>query len=655
MSSRYTKLFSKNSELYASGSPITVSAYALLQDSETDLLIAQIKLRSISDKEIKGVKVKLLCFDADNNQIGDEIEYEYTNISVSRNGYFGESKPIILKDKRIHSFLPDVYAVNFKDGSEWNSESEKWEPLPSCEKINHILISGVKYGGKEMCLYAPKEYKDLWICACGHINHKEEEACSHCERRLQDIINVEEDALVKRHLYEEAVKLSESQLEGDIIKASQIFKELGDYKDAAKRLEKLSPKANKAIKNKKRKLAAIICGSVAAAFLLTWFVIAPLLSLATGRYTAYVKIYNIKELEIRDGIEEIRDDAFMGCDSLESVEIPDSVKRIGNSAFSNCTNLKKVEIPDSVKKIGNYAFGECHSLSEIILPDDIESIEPWTFAYCYSLESIEIPDSVKSIGNCAFRNCGFKEFTFPDGIQIIDDGVFGWCSNLEKIDIPDGVTSIGDYAFHNCTSLKGILIPESVASIGTDAFYLCSSLDILVMFDGVKKIGDRAFDGCPIKTAIVPEIACPYISGSDALDTVIVGSGTKIRGETFRNSKVKTVMIPNTVTSIDTRAFYNCTGLTKIIIPDSVTFIGDSAFGYCTSLERIIIPDSETYMGDRLFEGCSNLKEVYYKGNEADWSDDLPSNATIYYYSVNEPSRSGNYWHYDSNGNAVIW
>ena len=49
----------------------------------------------------------------------------------------------------------------------------------------------------------------------------------------------------------------------------------------------------------------------------------------------------------------------------------------------------------------------------------------------------------------------------------------------------------------------------------------------------------------------------------------------------------KNTIIPDSVTSIDDRAFAGCTGLTNITIPDSVTSIGYYAFRVCSNLISI--------------------------------------------------------------------
>ena len=64
----------------------------------------------------------------------------------------------------------------------------------------------------------------------------------------------------------------------------------------------------------------------------------------------------------------------------------------------------------------------------------------------------------------------------------------------------------------------------------------------------------------------------------------------------------------------------------------------------------------------RAFSGCSSLTILYYAGKEDEWNnitiesmDDVLTSATIYYYSETEPIEDGNYWHYDSERNVIVW
>ena len=149
------------------------------------------------------------------------------------------------------------------------------------------------------------------------------------------------------------------------------------------------------------------------------------------------------------------------------------------------------------------------------------------------------------------------------------------------------------------------------------------------------------------------------------LQSVVIPSEYKglpvkeITTSAFSNCKnLTSVEIPNSVTSIGEYAFSNCWRLLSITIPDSVTSIGDFTFYNCSSLTSITIPDSITSISNSAFSYCNSLKSVYYKGTANGWAkisidsfgnSDLTS-ATRYYYSENEPTESGDYWRYDTNG-----
>ena len=54
------------------------------------------------------------------------------------------------------------------------------------------------------------------------------------------------------------------------------------------------------------------------------------------------------------------------------------------------------------------------------------------------------------------------------------------------------------------------------------------------------------------------------------------------------------VVIPDGITTIGDKAFYNNQHLVSIVIPDSVSRIKSTAFAYCTRLTSVTIPDSVT-------------------------------------------------------------
>ena len=68
--------------------------------------------------------------------------------------------------------------------------------------------------------------------------------------------------------------------------------------------------------------------------------------------------------------------------------------------------------------------------------------------------------------------------------------------------------------------------------------------------------------------------------------------------------------IPNSVTSIGSRAFQSCSSLTTVTIPNSVTSIGDDAFQACSSLTSLTLGNSVTSIGDLAFDYCNSLTSI---------------------------------------------
>jgi len=171
----------------------------------------------------------------------------------------------------------------------------------------------------------------------------------------------------------------------------------------------------------------------------------------------------------------VAEKAFFKSSDLKSIVLPSSVKFIEDQAFAWCSNLEEV-IFDGILEIGNRSFIGCDKLKLLSFSNVIEFIGEKAFAYCPSLVSLTIPESVISIGQSAFEGCrSLVSVNISENVRLIENGTFYACTSLRSVTLPRRLEYIDEYAFAYCSAVTDMIIPKKTV-VNSDAFFESGNL-----------------------------------------------------------------------------------------------------------------------------------------------------------------------------------
>lgn len=123
--------------------------------------------------------------------------------------------------------------------------------------------------------------------------------------------------------------------------------------------------------------------------------------------------------------------------TIESLTLPEGLTQIGDSAFAGCENLVLTEIPDSVTFISQYAFDQCTGVALTSLPANLQRVADGAFDGCAGNCFSVIPASVTAIGGETFNgNTGITSLTFKGTPVFIAANAFSGCTNVTDVYVP---------------------------------------------------------------------------------------------------------------------------------------------------------------------------------------------------------------------------
>jgi len=263
--------------------------------------------------------------------------------------------------------------------------------------------------------------------------------------------------------------------------------------------------------------------------------------------------------------------------------------------------------------------------------------------YKGSATAVNIPARINNLPvstiYAAFTNNNkITSITIPNGVTTIDMTAFAGTS-ITSIAIPNSVTTIGEDTFSDCVKLASVIIPKSVTKIGVRAFDGCTSLTSVTFEGTISSFNTTAFAG---------DLRAKYLDASGGIGTYTRPNGTSttwtkgataaatgtpgLKFDVTKDGKGYSVsrgtvvsgdiVIPATynnlpVTEIALNAFNfgsGNTGINSVIIPNSVTSIESMAFQSCVNLKSVTIGSGVTNIGTNAFNGCASLTSVTFNG-----------------------------------------
>lgn len=313
-------------------------------------------------------------------------------------------------------------------------------------------------------------------------------------------------------------------------------------------------------------------------------------------------------------------------EKLVSISLPKTIRYIGNYAFAALPSMQYIEIPENVTTMGNSIFYDSNNLKTI----KINAVAPPMVGSFSGTDKrkVYVPDGSLHAYRLAtpWNNCVLVggEGTSVSiahvaagelGHVILDEATY--LQEVNKLTVVSGNLNNDDWnTLKSMTNLVELDISGmAVTSIPSSAFSNKWGLEKIVLPKKLEAIGNSAFNGTGIKEIELPESLTTLDSHAFANCTSLVGIKipdkiTKISSGSFKGcSNLQSVNFPSALTSIGYESFYE-TDLREIDIPASVEIINGDAFCRNTNLKKVTFNEGLVKIEYDSFLGCESIESI---------------------------------------------
>lgn len=357
-------------------------------------------------------------------------------------------------------------------------------------------------------------------------------------------------------------------------------------------------------------------------------------------------------IEVPNVVGVIESDAFRRC-LVHEIEVPMSVEKICVGAFTEMAYLKRVIInnPDIILEEG---FISCcgqatrlefpNGLNNYVIIDDFlcEKNGKKTIKYLKPDEgnelTIEVPKSIEEVGKYTFDHINdIKKIIFSENIKTISSWCINSCNNIEEIVLLGDRILLNKHwegiNFDNTNKSSCEITLKILSGTKFDCLREYINYEIIHVNDIFEfiNISTQTFKKIYVDDVLIVDgerfdnnyfairdsnLSTFSIKHKDELpnkedyyfyNDFILSKDRSILIKYNGHSREKNVVIPDSITTILEKAFYDNKEIISITMNDNVLFIGESTFEGCDHLKTIKLSNNIEVLESRVFYGCSLL------------------------------------------------
>ena len=221
------------------------------------------------------------------------------------------------------------------------------------------------------------------------------------------------------------------------------------------------------------------------------------------------------------GVEEIDPYTFAGCTSMVGAYINDGATKLGDYAFKDCTRLSDVDILSDLQEYGTKPFLSCTNLSHV----EFGTNPNYTCenAVVYSTangQKVSLLEVLKARG----LTYGTGTLTAAElaGITSIAPEAAKDCDGLLSADFSETtITELPESSFEDTEELYSVVLPETIRKIAKNAFKN-SNIRYLEIPKTLSVIDNSAFEGDDHTITFYCEADSPAADYASNFDNIIV-------------------------------------------------------------------------------------------------------------------------------------